>query len=159
MQSTLGKIRSIRRLTVLFIVILALSGVTAFPLRAGMHMLRAHHQIFPGFLQDWLLRVSNALDHTPELMFYGTDWLAFAHLVIALFFVPVYRDPVRYEANLNVGMIACAGVLPLAFVCGPIRGIPFFHQLIDCSFGVLGFVLLYLIYFETQKLKRHEDVR
>ena len=35
-------------------------------------------------------------------------------------------------------MIACAGVIPLALICGPIRGIPFGWSLIDMSFGVFG---------------------
>jgi len=41
-------------------------------------------------------------------------------------------------------MIACMLVVPWALVLGPIRGIPFFWQLIDCSFGVVGIVPLYL---------------
>ena len=41
------------------------------------------------------------------------------------------------------GLIACVSVTPLALVCGPIRGIPFYHQLLDCSFGFLGFIPLW----------------
>ena len=52
------------------------------------------------------------------------------------FFVLPYRDPVRYRGVLGVGMAACVLVVPLALICGPIRGIPFYWQLIDCSFGV-----------------------
>jgi len=37
---------------------------------------------------------------------------------------------------------ACVGVIPLALICGPLRGIPFYWQLIDCSFGVVGFIPL-----------------
>ena len=32
----------------------------------------------------------------------------------------------------------------LARICGPIRGIPFFWRLIDCTFGVLGSIPLLL---------------
>jgi hypothetical protein len=28
-------------------------------------------------------------------------------------------------------------VIPLAFICGPLRGIPFWWRIIDCSFGLL----------------------
>jgi hypothetical protein len=42
------------------------------------------------------------------------------------------------------GMIACILVIPLALICGPIRGIPFYWRLIDCSFGVLGIAPLWL---------------
>jgi hypothetical protein len=27
-------------------------------------------------------------------------------------------------------------VIPLALICGPIRGIPFWWRMIDCSFGI-----------------------
>ena len=87
------------------------------------------------------------------MLFYSTDWLAFAHIIICLFFVPVYLDPLRYRANLVVGMAACVSVFLLAFICGPVRGIPFFHQLIDCAFGLLGLLPLGYAYRTTQTLK------
>jgi hypothetical protein len=40
-------------------------------------------------------------------------------------------------------MIACVAIIPLAFICGPIRQIPFYWRLIDCSFGVFGIIPLY----------------
>jgi len=43
---------------------------------------------------------------------------------------------------ITFGLIACAGVVPLALIAGGIRGIPFPWRLIDCSFGVVGFVPL-----------------
>jgi hypothetical protein len=52
-----------------------------------------------------------------------------------------------------MGMIACIAVFPLAFICGPIRGIPFFHQIIDISFGFFGFILLLNIYNNINQLK------
>ena len=66
---------------------------------------------------------------------YGTDWLAFAHLMIALFFILPWRDPVRYEGVLKIGVAMSLLVSPLALICGPIRGIPFGWRLIDCAFG------------------------
>ena len=73
---------------------------------------------------------------------YGTDWLAFAHLVIAVAFVGPLRDPVKNVWVVEWGMIACLSVIPLALICGPIRGIPFCWQIIDCSFGVVGVIPL-----------------
>jgi hypothetical protein len=62
----------------------------------------------------------------------GTDWLAFAHLVIAIAFWGPVRDPVRNIWVVQFGMTAC-----LAVVAGPVRGIPWWWwQLIDISFGV-----------------------
>jgi hypothetical protein len=52
------------------------------------------------------------------------------------------QDPVRNLWVVEFGIIACALVIPLALVCGPIRGIPFWWQMIDCSFGVCGLIPL-----------------
>ena len=63
---------------------------------------------------------------------YGTDWLAFAHLMIAIAFIGPYRDPVRNQWVITFGLIACAAVIPLALICRPLRGIPMYWRLIDC---------------------------
>ena len=63
-------------------------------------------------------------------------------MVIAVAFIGPLRDPVKNVWVIDFGMIACAAVIPLALICGPIRGIPFWWQLIDCSFGVVGIVPL-----------------
>ena len=78
-------------------------------------------------------------------LLYGYDWLAYSHIVIALFFTGVYRNPVRNEWVLRTGMLACAGVFVVAFVCGHIRGIPLFWTFIDCSFGFFGMILLLIL--------------
>ena len=147
------EIRKIRMITLVFIILLALSGLTAFPLRTEMDFLLRHRSSFPPFLERWIIEVNSSIDQTPDIVLYGTDWLGFAHLIIALFFVGVYIDPVKNKFNVIVGMIACLAVFPLAFIMGPIRGIPFFHQLIDCSFGVFGCVPLYFIYKKIKQLE------
>jgi hypothetical protein len=73
---------------------------------------------------------------------YGTDWLAFAHIVIAVFFIGPLVDPVRNVWVLRAGIIACLLVIPLALICGALRQIPFGWRLIDCSFGVVGVIQL-----------------
>lgn len=50
-------------------------------------------------------------------------------------------------------MVACLMIFPLAFICGPLRGIPFYLQLIDCSCGVPGIIPLWLAYREVQQIK------
>jgi hypothetical protein len=87
-------------------------------------------------------------------MAYGTDWLAFAHIVIAVAFIGPLRDPVRNIWVIEFGMIACALVIPLALIFGPLRGIPFFWRLIDCSFGIIGFVPLWLVRREIRQGSR-----
>ena len=117
---------------------LLLSGVTAFPLetevRWGCDLLHAA----PG---SWVCRVRDALvdtnAHYPFLA-YGTDWLAFAHLALAVLFVGPYRDPVRNAWVIDFGLIACGGVVLLAMIAGPVRGVPFGWRCIDCSFGILA---------------------
>lgn len=136
-----------------FIILLALSGITAFPIRNEIKFLVDHISSFPPFFQDWIMQLSLSIQQTPDVMLYGTDWLAFAHIIIALFFIPVFIDPVKYKINIQIGMIACLLVFPLAFICGPIRDIPFFHQLIDCSFGLIGITFLYYVHSRINKLK------
>jgi hypothetical protein len=85
---------------------------------------------------------------------YGTDWLAFAHLIIAVFFVGPLLDPVRNVWVLRAGVIACIAVVPLALICGAVRQIPFGWRLIDCSFGVFGIVPLLYCLRLIRKLER-----
>lgn len=142
----------IRILLVAFIIGIVLSGLTAFPLRWEMNSLaRIMSSLgidkieMAGPLMDWVLKVRDGLDDAYgryPFIAYGTDWLAFGHLMIALAFIGPLRDPVRNVWVVEWGMIACVAVIPTAMICGPIRDIPFFHQLIDCSFGVVGIVPL-----------------
>ena len=139
---------SIRVWLVLFIAGLVLSGVTAFPLvheTAWLASFTAAHPIFPAALAQWIHRVHEALlDESSRYPFlaYGTDWLAFAHLVLAAAFLGPLVDPVRNKWVLQFGLIACAAVPVLALIAGPFRGIPLGWRLIDCSFGVFGAIPL-----------------
>ncbi|HVF84712.1 MAG TPA: hypothetical protein VM821_01920 [Abditibacteriaceae bacterium] len=155
--------RRIRILLCGFIVGLVLSGLTAFPLTWELQILArmlgipagANPQDFSG-LSWWIATVRNALldtDAKYPFLAYGTDWLAFAHLVIASAFIGPLKDPVRNIWVLEWAMIACIGVLPLALICGPLRGIPFGWQLIDCSFGVVGIVPLWICRSWTKQLE------
>ena len=99
-----------------------------------------------GSVVDWLGRVREALAQTQAqypFLFYGTDWLAFGHFMIALVFVKALRDPVRNKWLYDFGLLACGLVIPFALVFGGVRGIPVWWRLIDCSFGVFGFVPLW----------------
>ena len=135
----------IRWLTGFFIFGLAVSGVTAIPLTTELNLLSGFGG--DGELGGWLLRVRDALVETGArhpFLFYGTDWLAFGHLVIALAFVGAWRDPVRNRWLFDFGLLACAAVIPWAFGFGALRGIPWWWRLVDCSFGVFGAVPLWL---------------
>lgn len=146
-MKTTASIKNIRRVVVIFIILLALSGITAFPLVTEVDFMLAHINSFPAFFHDWIRTVYESVHKTPSIVLYGTDWLAFAHIIIGLFFVGVYQNPVRNKFIVNVGIVACMAVFPLAFICGPIRDIPFYHQIIDCCFGLFGVIpLLYIRY-------------
>ena len=147
---------SIRRWVIFFMIALALSGLTAFALETELNWLAS---VWPrgNALYSWLVRVDDALKDTNAhypFMAYGYDWLAFAHLVIAMAFIGVLRDPVRNKWVIGFGMLACMAVFPLAFIAGAIRGIPVFWRLIDCSFGVIGLVPLVLCYRKIEALER-----
>ena len=131
---------------------LIVSGVTAFPLETELRWTLSALQT-PSLqpiaeathLLSWISIVFHALSDTNArypFLAYGTDWLAFAHLVLALLFIGPYRDPVRNQWIITFGLIACAGVIPLALIAGHVRGIPLPWRLIDCSFGVFGAIPL-----------------
>lgn len=140
------RLRLVRWLTAGVIAGLVLAGATALPLRCELEILArgfaGTETLDPAGhtgLTHWILKVREGLVRSYEsypFLAYGTDWLAFGHFVIALFFIPVLRDPLRYRANVWVGLAASILVFPLAFGCGPVRGIPVFWRLIDCSFGL-----------------------
>lgn len=151
--------RRIRVWVWLFIIGLAISGATAIPLQTEVHTLATwfgdsqQHSL----LAQWLFKVDHALTDVGTnhpFLFYGTDWLAFGHFMIALVFVGALRDPVRNKWLFTFGLIACALVIPYAFVFGAVRGIPIFWRLIDCSFGVFGAIPLWLCSKYVEELER-----
>jgi hypothetical protein len=130
-----------------FLLALIFSGITAFPLQRELELLSQSinpetHSSF----DFWILTVRDGLHDTYAKypwIGYGTDWLAFAHIVIATFFVGPFINPVRNVWVLQAGLIACMLIVPLALICGEVRQIPFGWRLIDCSFGILGAIPLY----------------
>jgi hypothetical protein len=136
--------RRIKALTWFFIAGLVLSGATAIPLKWELDLLAS----MPGALgnssmAEWISNVQTALTQTSvqfPFLFYGTDWLAFGHFVIAIAFIGALRDPVRNCWLYTFGMIACALIVPYALILGALRGIPLWWRFVDCSFGVFGFV-------------------
>ena len=154
-------LRSIRIWLVIFIVGLVLSGVTAFPLQSELSLLvrlsaNLHLADHAPALNQWLIAVHTALtDENSRYPFlaYGTDWLAFAHIILATAFIGPLMDPVRNKWVITFGLIACAGVIPLALIAGPLRGIPFYWRLIDCSFGAFGCIPLWIVHRKITRLE------
>lgn len=143
----------IRALLIFFMVALVISGLTAIPLEEGIKILRAWFGE-DSFMQTtfspmaaWIERVYVGIMETGQnhrFMFYGTDWLAFAHVVIAIAFIGPLRDPVKNIWVLEFGMIACVLVIPWGMFFALLRGLPVFWLPIDFSFGVFGFLPLWL---------------
>ena len=167
MQQT-EHLRRIRFWLAIFIIGLVLSGVTAFPLQTDIGWLLAllHSSALQPIAQSthllpWIEHVYEALATTNArypFLAYGTDWLAFAHLVLAIAFIGPLRDPVRNKWVLQFGVIACIAVIPLALIAGPLRGIPLPWRLIDCSFGVFGAIPLLICLNRVKHLESFQQI-
>ena len=154
-----NQIRKIQIITVFFMAALAVSGLTAIPVKTEIVWLQNAVPTSWGTIQQFLSTIRNALYSCDETILYGFDWLAFAHVVIAILFIGVLRDPVRNIWVVEFGMIACILILPFAFVMGNERGIPLWWQLIDCSFGVFGIIPLWYVrnlIFQLEKRQQEE---
>lgn len=142
-------LRRIRWLVGFVIVGLVGSGATALALPQEVVALhrRALAWHAPAFAAAWFARVEHGLlrtDAAYPFIAYGTDWLAFGHFVIAIFMIGAWRDPVCNLWLFRAGQIACLLVIPTALICGALRGIPWWWRAIDSSFGIVGFIPLWL---------------
>ena len=154
-------LRWIRLCLLIVIAGLFVSGVTAFPLEWEVGILSSVLHSSPAVdmlpaLVEWIDRVHAALVATGDdypFLAYGTDWLAFAHIAIAVAFLGPLRDPVRNIWVIRWGMIMCAGIIPLALIAGSVRGIPWGWMLIDMSFGVVAIVPLLIAERLTRRLE------
>ena len=157
--------RRISRLTWLTIIGLVLAGATALPLESELSWLvrttGAEQMVGVPASSDspgWAVRSVHVLEALREtntrfpFLFYGTGWLAFGHFVIAIAFIGALRDPVRNIRLFQFGMIACVLLVPYALVFGGLRGIPVYWRLIDCAFGVFGFLPLWIAHRWTREL-------
>ena len=160
-------LRKIRLLTVFVIFGLIVSGLTAYPLLWEMNILSEtltggkglDPQKYEGTVH-WVLKVREGLEETYlsyPFMGYGTDWLAFGHIIISLFFILPYRDPVRYIGVFHIGVVASLLVIPNAWICGEIRGIPMGWRLMDMAFGVICIVPLLIAIKWTRSLEKQKS--
>lgn len=141
-------LKQIKWLTIFFMIALIISGITAIPMAAELSVLEKYPNLFPSAFNNWIIKVHDGIVATNQaypFIAYGTDWLAYAHVMIAILFIGVLKDPVKNKWIVTWGILNCIIIFPVALIAGPIRGIPFFHQMIDCLFGVLGIILLLLI--------------
>ncbi len=158
MQSTFQIRQQIRRWLAFFMFMLVISGLTAIPLQEQLGVAKRFFD-FDSSIGIWLNEVYDGIVEMKQKhpwLFYGYDWLAFAHIIIAIAFIGPYKDPVRNKWVIEFGMIACALILPFAMIVGFFRGIPFWWRLIDCSFGIIGMIPLVICY---RKIHLLEDIK
>ena len=163
-----GLTSRVRRFTLFLIVGLVFSGATALPIsmevEAGAALLGRDLSAggrLPEFVASWLRTLRAGIQETSQrapFMFYGTDWLAFGHFMIALAFVGALRDPVRNRWLYQFGMAACALVPLWALFFGHLRGIPPWWRAIDASFGIAAFIPAWLCHRWTGALEREQVV-
>lgn len=148
-MQTITSLRKIKTCMYIIITGLFLSGITAFPIQTELGFLINHSSALPVTMQNWLHTIFSAVSITNQsypYLSYGTDWLAFAHVMLAILFIGPLREPVKNKWVIEFGMIACIAIFPLAFIAGGIRTIPVFWRFIDCSFGVFGMIPLLIAY-------------
>lgn len=137
-----------------YIIAILISGITAFYIQPGSQAIAAYIESHASISKiapetsAWFLKITNEIDYLNKnhsFIFYGTDWLAYAHIMIAILFIGPLLDPVKNIWIIHFGMICCVLIIPTALIFGSIRSIPFLWQLIDCSFGVFGIIPLWII--------------
>jgi len=147
----------------LFVFGLIASGLTAFPLLKEVRVLASwlgitapERYLELHGLQHWIAYVLFGLEQTYErfpFFGYGTDWLAFGHLAVAVFFLRGFLHPEDSDWVLKCGLACCVGVIPLALIAGSIREIPFYWRLVDCSFGVFGMLPLWYCLHLSKRIR------
>ncbi len=153
--------RRIRICIWIIIIGLAISGITAFPIETELAFIVQHRSAHHTLMNDWLMKVYQAIksaNHTYPFLSYGTDWLAFAHLMLAVLFIGPLKDPVKNSWVIQFGIIAAVMIFPLAFIAGGIRDIPLFWRLIDCSFGIVALIVLVPCYRWIVRLTKASTV-
>ena len=150
--------RTIRNWLKIFIAALFISGFTAIPVERELKFIISHFPFegsLKGFLEEVLIGIQNTSKDYPFL-FYGYDWLAFAHFVLAILFIGPHRDPVKNKWVIEFGIIACILIIPFAMIAGHFRGMPFWWRVVDCSFGIFGLIPLSICLKNIKRLEVEE---
>lgn len=159
LQSSIQLNRQVRAWIIFFMIVLLLSGITAFPIETELAWVCSWWPEQQSAFYKWLYTCWQAIKATNEqypYLAYGYDWLAFAHIVIAIAFIGPLKDPVRNIWVIEFGCIACILIIPLAFIAGHIRQIPVYWRLIDCSFGIIGIIPLLVCHKKVRLLEKNE---
>ena len=143
------QLRRIRLLIALVIAGLIGSGISTFPLLRESALLEQLVRAWglPPFIVTWIAQVHAGLTEiyaAHPFIGYGTDWLGFGHIAIAIFMIGALIDPVRNIWLIHAAMLACILVVPTALICGAVREIPLWWRAVDSAFGIIGFIPLWI---------------
>lgn len=115
-------------------------------------------------LHVFLLNAKQGLIETESkypFILYGLDWLAFAHIVLAILFAGAIRDPVRNKWIVQCGLIMCVGVFVLAAIFVPIRNMPNIWFLFDVFFAIAAIPLIIalkdILYLEKNSVNQYQN--
>jgi len=139
---------------------LFISGVTVWPaipeLKMLVHLIWGDKTATDGlhrFLLQAIIGLEETKSHYP-FMLYAGDWLAFAHVMLAILFAGAIQDPVRNKWIVQCGLIMCASVPVLAGVCNPLRELPGWWFWIDFSFAPGAALPLWIALADIRKLEQ-----
>ena len=87
-------------------------------------------------------------------MRYGFDWLAFAHVLIAIAFIGPLKDPIKNEWVVSWGIIASALSIVMALVWERLRDIPVWWSFIDTIIALIALIILWFCNNWIKQLKK-----
>ena len=139
---------------------LFLSGVTVWPavteLKTAVAFVWGDAEPTGG-LHQFVVTVIDGLQAVQAdypFILYGWDWLAFAHIMLAILFAGAIRDPVRNKWIVQCGLIMCLGIPILAMICIPLRGIPLGWFWIDFAFAPGAGIPLLIALWDIRRAER-----
>lgn len=139
---------------------LFLAGVTVWPviweLKTAVRLVWGEGQP-ANELHQFILQAIRGIESVKAnqpFLLYAHDWLAFAHIMLAILFAGAIRDPVRNVWIVQCGLIMCASVPILAGVCIPLRGIPVFWFWIDFAFAPAAALPLLIALRDIRSLQK-----
>ena len=136
---------------------LLVSGITVWPavpeLKLAVHIAWGDGPP-TGVLHSFVLKAIEGLESVEAnypFMLYAHDWLAFAHIVLAILFAGAIRDPVKNVWIVQCGLIMCALIPALAGICIPLRSLPMYWFWIDFAFAPAAALPLWIALIDIKK--------
>ena len=149
--------RKIKIALVITIIGLLLNAISAISLQTELKILLSNPDSLPQSLREWLTYVNNGIIDTDKnypFMRYGFDWLAFAHVLIAIAFIGPLKDTIKNEWVVSWGIIASALSIVMALVWERLRDIPVWWSFIDTIIALIALIILWFCNNWIKQLKK-----